>query len=147
MDDYLSKPMKKHELAEVLEKWLKVEAPAQNARDISGTALLFDETQLLANFDDDEDFAQSILKEGLVEIPKEVQNLQELCKSEDVQAIRLTAHTIKGMAANLCTPALRDVALKIETAIKNGDPESARELLVELERTALRTLEAIRGWL
>ena len=90
MDDYLSKPVKKEDLSMVLEKWLKPEAPEQNAGDTSaevpagkmgdpqGTSLLFDEATLLDNFDGDMDIAQSILKDALTEIPKHVEMLQEL---------------------------------------------------------------------
>lgn len=139
----------------VIEKWLKPEAQEQNAGapaaaapaektgDPQGTPLLFDKAELLHNFDGDEDFAQSILQDALTEIPKYVESLQECCQGEDLQAIRLQAHTIKGIAANLCTPALRDIAYKMETASRNGDVASARELLPELVQTARMTLGAI----
>jgi signal transduction histidine kinase/DNA-binding NarL/FixJ family response regulator len=157
MDDYLSKPVKKEDLSMVLEKWLKPQAPEQNAgvtsadapaektSDPQGTPLLFDEAKLLDNFNGDVDIAKSILNVALTEIPKDVEKLQEFCKGGDIQAIRLQAHSIKGMAANLRTPALRDIAYKIETAAKNGDVASARELLPELEQTTRMTIEAIRG--
>jgi CheY-like chemotaxis protein len=156
MDDYLSKPVKKEDLSMILEKWLKPEAPRHNAGGIAAEApaekkgdpqaapLLFDKAGLLYNFDGDVDFAESILKEALTEIPKYVESLQEHCQGEDMQAIRLQAHTIKGTAANLCTPALRDIAHKIETASKSGDVASAREFLPELVQTMRMTLEAIR---
>ncbi len=157
MDDYLSKPVKKDGLSMVIEKWLKPEAqeknagapaaaaPAEKTDDPQGAPLLFDKAELLYNFDGDVDFAQSILQDALTEIPKYVESLQECCQGEDMQAIRFQAHTIKGIAANLCTPALRDIAYKMETASKNGDVASARELLPQLEQTARMTIEAIRG--
>jgi CheY-like chemotaxis protein len=157
MDDYLSKPVRKEELSMVLEKWLKPEAleesagdtsadaPAEKMSDPQGTPQLFNKAELLDNFDGDVDIAKSILNDALTEIPKNVETLQELCKGEDIQAIRLQAHNIKGMAANLFTPALRDIAFKIETAAKNGDVASVREFLPELEQTARMTIEAIRG--
>ena len=148
MDDYLAKPVKKDELAEVLEKWLKPvghnEAPAQKAGDPPDAHLLFDEAELLDHFDGDRDFAYSILDDGLQEIPEDIETLKKLCLGADTQTIRLQAHTMKGLAANLCTPALQEISLKIETAAKDGDMESTRELLPELERTALMTMEAIR---
>jgi hypothetical protein len=49
------------------------------------------------------------------------------------------------MAANLCTPALHEICLQIESAAKGGELESARALLSELEQTTKTTLEAIRG--
>jgi HPt (histidine-containing phosphotransfer) domain-containing protein len=50
---------------------------------------------------------------------------------------------MKGMAANISTPALQGICLRIETAAKDGDVESARGLLPELERTTLMTMKAI----
>ena len=157
MDDYLPKPVKKEDLSTVLEKWLKPDAPEQHAGDTSaeapaektndpqGTLSLFDKAELLDNFDGDADIIKSILNDALTIIPKDVESLQEFCRGGDIQAIRQQAHNIKGMAANLRTPALRDIAYKIETAAKIGDVASARELLPELERTTRMTLEAIRG--
>ena len=106
---------------------------------------LFDKAELLDRFDGDEEFADSILEEALIEIPKYSAKLRECCDAGDLQSIRLEAHTIKGMAANLCTSSLRDIAYKIEEAGREGELEVARSHLAELEETALKTAEAIRG--
>ena len=153
MDDYLPKPVKKEDLSMVLQKWLNPEAPEQNAAGAPAektsapqcTPLLFDEAELLDNLDCDVDIARSILNDALTEIPSVVNELRELSKGENSQAIRIKAHDIKGMAANLRTPALREIAYKIETAAKNGDVASAKALLPELEQTTRITLEAIKG--
>jgi len=153
MDDYLSKPVKKEDLSMVLQKWLNPEAreqntgaaPAEKAGAPQCMPLLFDEAELLDNLDCDVDIARSILNDALTEIPAVVDELRELSKGENSQAIRIKAHDIKGMAANLRTPALREIAYKIETAAKNGDVASAKALLPELEETTRITLEAIKG--
>jgi HPt (histidine-containing phosphotransfer) domain-containing protein len=106
--------------------------------------LLFVKEQLLRNLDDDEDFANSLLNDALTEIPKDVEKLEESCQGDDIRAIQMQAHTIKGMSANLCTPALQEIAKKMEIAAKCGDLESAREILPELVSTARMTIEAIR---
>ncbi|HIJ97405.1 MAG TPA: response regulator [Desulfuromonadales bacterium] len=150
MDDYLSKPVKRDELSIMLDKWLNSEKRIQ--REISTGAKmttstnnlpLFDRAELLDHFDGDEEFAASILLDAVTEIPKEVDKLQQCCMSEDLQMIRLQAHTIKGMAANLCTPALVEIAFRIETAARNEDRESVLKFLPELVQTARITLEAI----
>ena len=156
MDDYLSKPVKKEGLAVIFEKWLKEEAREHAADEApegtgdqesaaTGTALI-DTVELLNNFAGEEEFAQSILHDALTEIPKSVASLQESCAGGDTGKIGLTSHTIKGMAAYLCTPALREIALKMESAAKEGDLNAARELLPELERLSLETVEAIRAF-
>jgi CheY-like chemotaxis protein len=157
MDDYLSKPVKKEDLSMVLAKRLKSEALGQKAGETpaelsvektkapQGTPRLFDEAALLDNLDGDVDTAKGIMNDALTEIPKNVDILQELCKGGDIQAIRLQAHNIKGMAANLFTHALRDIAHQIETAAKNNDVASARVFLPELEQTTRMTIEALRG--
>ncbi|MEI6702412.1 MAG: response regulator [Deltaproteobacteria bacterium] len=150
MDDYLSKPVKKEELSLILEKWQKQvdqkDSPIQDqSQVVSPGTILFDKVQLLENFDGDEDFAKSILEDAVKEIPKDVEELKTLCGGEDLQAIRILAHTMKGMAANLCTPALWALASKIETAAKESDLKSARKLFPELQQTARMTMEEIKG--
>ncbi|MDQ5988054.1 MAG: Sensor histidine kinase RcsC [Syntrophus sp. SKADARSKE-3] len=158
MDDYLSKPVKKENISMVLEKWLKpdvsvqsaVETPAEpptaKAIDQQDMRLLFNEAELLDNIDGDMEVAKIILGDALIEIPIEVDNLRKFCIEGDIEAIRRQAHSLKGMAANLWTPALRDVAFRIETTAKNNDVASARQLLSELEHTAQMTMEAISMW-
>lgn len=105
---------------------------------------LFNKSQLIDNLDGDVEFAESLMEDALIELPLEVVKLQELCKGDDSQAIHLHAHTIKGMAANLCASTLRDICLRIETAAKDDDLNSARTFLPELEQTMLMTIEAIK---
>lgn len=105
--------------------------------------MLFDKVVLVENLDGDEEFALSILADAVTEIPKEVEKLQAAFSDGDIHAIHISAHTLKGMAANLCTPALGAISLKIEAAAKAGDLESARSLLLELEQTARETVEVL----
>jgi CheY-like chemotaxis protein len=157
MDDYLSKPVKKEELAMIFDKWLKPAAsvppavaaptatPAGKKADEPGALPLFEKATLMENLDGDTEVTESILADALREIPKEVNILTDICRGGDVQAIRMQAHNVKGMAANLCLPALRDIAYQVETAAKSGDAEKARGLSPVLEQTTQMTMEAIRA--
>ncbi len=106
---------------------------------------LFDEIELLNNFDGDRDFAESILNDVLQALPDDMKTLGELAKGDDAQAICLQAHTLKSLAANICAPALREICYLIETAAHENNLEAVRKLLTELERTALITVESIRA--
>ncbi|MEI6704561.1 MAG: response regulator, partial [Deltaproteobacteria bacterium] len=160
MDDYLAKPVRKNQLAEVLGKWLKAgdrkdthqdqkpgnrkAIPGGKQVDPQGPLMLFDEAELLVNYDGYNDLAESVLDEALQKIPEKINVLKELAKGTDTHAFRLQAHRIKGLAAIICAPALREIADKIETAAINGDVESAQMLFPELELKALLTMEAIK---
>ena len=106
--------------------------------------LLFDEADMLIRMDGDREFVRMILDESMVELPKQVEALIETCRGSDAKAIRGLAHTLKGLAANISTGALRDIAARIESAAKVDDLVSARELLPELKRMVALTMEAIR---
>ena len=155
MNDYLSKPVKKEHLAAIFERWLKPGAVQPRTNDTreepgDGGALatdttLFDKAELLNNLDGDEEFVESLLDDALREIPKSVVELQQSCAGGDFQEICQQSHAIKGMAAYLCTPALREIALKIERAGAAGDLDSARGMLPELGRLTRQTVVAVRS--
>ena len=148
MDDYLTKPVKKNELAEILVKWLPTggyaKAPQEEVAAPPDAALLFDEADILSRMDNDRDFVRMILDESREELPKQLAELRELCRGGDAKTIRGLAHTMKGLAANISTGALRDIAAKMEAAAKEDDLVTVRALLPELERMVVLTLEAIR---
>jgi PAS domain S-box-containing protein len=148
MNDYLVKPVKKEEMVEVLGKWLRPaadkEEAAKHAGDQRPHLLLFDAVQLLDNLGGDRDFAQSILTEAVEEIPQDIKKLKELAAGSDTHNIRLQAHTMMGVAANICAAALQKICLEIETAAKDGDVERVQELLPEMERTAVVTIDSVR---
>ena len=147
MNDYLSKPVKKAALKEILGKWLALadhkDAPAQKYSSIPSAPLLFDEAELLSNLGGDRDFIVSILDDAFINIPVDIEKLKEMVKESDARAICLQTHTLKGIAANICTPALLEIFTKIETAAKEGDEQFVSELIPELERTAFKTMEVI----
>lgn len=149
MNDFLTKPVRKEALAEVLNKWIifseTKESSMNEPCEQPDVSQLFDEAGLLDQFDGDRDFAESILNDAVQELPVEIKTLNELAMGDDAHAISLQAHTMKGLAANIYTPALREICYNIESAAHDENLESVRKLVPELERTAFATLEVIRN--
>ena len=153
MNAYLAKPVKREELAAVLDTWLVNAAVCGSTEQMyvldilnGHERMIFDETDILERFED-VNLVRSILEESLEEIPVLLKDLQALCSGGDCPAIRLQAHTLKGLAANISTSFLRDSALRVEVTAKEGALHTVRELLPEVERQAERAQEAIRTYL
>ena len=107
--------------------------------------ILFDKEELLESMDNDTDFMYSILDETTEELPKDLDALRLLFENNDAADIRTQAHTMKGVSANIYAPALRDICLRIETAAKESDLATARDMLSELERIINLTIEEIKN--
>ncbi len=86
-----------------------------------------------------------ILWEALQKLPAELEELRKLCAGTDAWAIRCKAHSLKWIAANIGANALRDVCLRIETAAKETDIDTAGELLPELNHVAKITIDLIEA--
>ena len=140
MNDYLTKPVRMEKLGAALDKWLMPGAPQ-----IQSTPMLFEENELLEYLDGDLEYAKKILNYVLTKFPEHVGTLRELAKGFDAVAFHQQAETMTGLVSCTFTPALQEICFKVESAAKEGDLESARRLLPELERTALKTMEAIRS--
>ncbi|MDD2850706.1 MAG: response regulator [Desulfuromonadaceae bacterium] len=152
MDDYLAKPVRKEELAGMLQKWLPESRPgstasASNPCKIAGYQLLtlFDEADLLERMDHDYHFIKSILKDALIEIPKHIEILRRLGADGNNVTMYKQAHVLKGLASIISSATLRDTAQYIESASKNGDIDSAMDMLSALEQQTLLIRTAIEG--
>lgn len=108
-------------------------------------APLFDSRLLLERLDGDYEFAQEILDDSVEEIAAFIAQLKIQCAMQNAQELCHTAHTLKGMSANIGALALRELAYQIETCARAQNLEEARQLLPTLEDIAARTLTQIQG--
>ncbi len=107
--------------------------------------ILFDKEEMLDNMDNDTEFMQSILEESMEALVTYLDTLCAHFESNDQGGIHILAHTMKGVAANISAPALRDVCMKIETAAQGGDFETAKNELPLLAHVINLTVEAIKS--
>jgi CheY-like chemotaxis protein/HPt (histidine-containing phosphotransfer) domain-containing protein len=173
MDDYLAKPVRQADLANMLAKWLPGDgndpngADRQNGgtpEDDEGTsfkpsgqdgqnealeASAFDNAGLMDRLDGDQELAGIVLDTFFEHIPDIIARLEEsLAKANSAGAV-LHAHTIKGAAANAGGAALSETARKIEMEGRKGNMASAKSLMPEiLKRFELfRTAAEKKGWI
>jgi CheY-like chemotaxis protein len=123
-----------------LEKWLILETGLEAK--ITDELPLFDESEMLIRLDNDRDLLRMILDMSLQDLPARLEKFREQRIGDDMKALLVQTHTLKGVAANISARALWDICTKFETVAKKGDLEPAQILLSELELTLERTIEA-----
>jgi len=81
-----------------------------------------------------EDFAKELLAIYMEDTTSQIEKLNQALKDNDSVLVEYQAHTIKGSSANIGAHRLTDTAFKMEMAGKDGDIDSARALMEELEK-------------
>ena len=153
MDDYLSKPLRNRVLKEALERWVpdaiaaatRAPAPAAPPEDAASGA---DAGRELLNelvIADLEGLEGDILPELLAlyfdQSTEHLGELSEAIASVDVDAVRKTAHKLKGSSLTLGAAHVSHVAAELETVAKAGGLSGADAMVVRL-RDALGTTRA-----
>ena len=133
MDDYLAKPIPPAAFQEVLDRHLPTaEAPASTPPDDPAPpAPAFDRRALAERIGVDEATVSDLITVFRESMETELARIEAALTAGDGETIRVAAHTIKGMAANLGVPEARDAAADLEAAARSGDsdqwsPTSAR---------------------
>lgn len=172
VDDYVPKPVQPKKLALVLKRWLleTVRVPAAenseraHSQDIQGMSLSpaeeapgsavmslseqplpnpIDYQDLLNRLSGDESICHRILVEFVEGAANDVVVLRERLSSGDLAAVRETAHSLKGMAWNVAATDLGELALKVETAARESDLESAALPMSQIEQQLERVQEYV----
>jgi two-component system sensor histidine kinase/response regulator len=130
MDDYLAKPLRPDELDEVLERWLGMQ-PAVEA--------LIDDARMRIFRDDYPDIVDQLLDLFLDSTPPLLDELREAVGAGDDDALRRTAHKLKGSCQNIGATFMVTLCRSIET----GDGDVAGTV-AELDSALVLTETAIR---
>ena len=134
MDDYLSKPIRPEELSKVLAKWLPqsetISSPATEALEASSQSSpndssywdfinrdTLDELEILGG----REFLQSMIRRFVEDALQCVTLIEQALDTQDLAKVQEAAHGLKGIARNMGTDALAQVAVDLETACKAGE--------------------------
>ena len=149
MSDYLSKPIDSDKLGLKLHQWLtashaggrETEAdlfspPVESKASIldeqdtqAGEVQVWDREGLMKRAMGKESLFNSIVTLFMEDIPARVNSLLLAAESEDIEQIRQSAHTVKGVAANVGAEMLRAEAETIESAAKIFDINSIKNAI------------------
>lgn len=157
-NDYLSKPINRKELVEIIGKYLPQKTEDLSEKVDSVTAEVKELTQMcgatgdtpaesngtlpadnLIDWDsvmsicDDEDVIKQVVEMFLKDSPKCLNSLAEAIKSANPKHIKMYAHSMKGASIQIGAKKLSDIALKLEHAGRDKDMEHVPAMFNELQ--------------
>ena len=141
MDDFITKPVQPDELGQKLRLIFMAAAGNAVALNNNKTAqeeendmvLPFDRSALLSRFENDVDMIQAVVSAFILESGQFMDRMRTAIESGDVEDLELTAHAMKGSAANVNAEELRYLSLEMEENARAQDVSNARDLFVRIE--------------
>jgi len=153
MDDHLAKPLRRDQLAVLLEQFVHGSRPARDADDDpsvdSAQAPVGDlQTSIRSRLDelfegldgDIEADSAELLQSFLRRAADEIDQVTDALAVNDAQRVRQCAHSLKGMAANVGVTTVAMLAAEVEDAARDGHLHSVGPVGDDL-RAALATAE------
>jgi signal transduction histidine kinase/ligand-binding sensor domain-containing protein/CheY-like chemotaxis protein/HPt (histidine-containing phosphotransfer) domain-containing protein len=141
MDDYLTKPIDRVRLDEVIQRHithLTADSLAEPTPDDP-----VDWEQLMVVADGDQGFAQELVQVFIDSGDATLRDIQLALKRGDVAAVKRAAHSLKGSSANMRAHMTSAAAARLEAAASVGAPAE----LAELERQLRQELDKATNYL
>jgi signal transduction histidine kinase/DNA-binding response OmpR family regulator len=157
MSDYLAKPIDAAKLGETIQRWLVRSNQPASDDGLSGhgadsqshlaPADVFSPEDLLLRFDNDMDFAVTILPDVLKGLSGELDSLRDTLQRGDSEAAGRHVHTAKGLAGTAAAAPLIGLLRSIEIAVVAGDIAAARLGAESVDAQFKRLSAAVEAWL
>lgn len=139
MSDFITKPIREHDVFNILNKWLSVESIEDNS---STTSEKENDIHDHINYDiineytyEDEDFRKTFIQLIVSELEKAKTEFQLIAESKNIKALNQLAHKIKGTSATAGLTLLNGLCVEME-AEKNFE-------IIQNNKTILKTVEEI----
>ncbi len=134
MNDYLTKPIRKERFFQVIEK---AAAPSQMASDqepppADKDPQVFNAETVLDIVGGDPALVRQLVQIFLDNLPDILEKIKASIEQADMDSLRFSAHSLKGMSLNLAAKQVADAALALEKIGKNGQNESAAPAFARL---------------
>jgi signal transduction histidine kinase/CheY-like chemotaxis protein/streptogramin lyase len=153
MDDYLTKPIDRDRLGDVINRYLSPsEGPTRLAQsrepkpDCIETAVEpVDWERLMLTADNDRDFAGELIQLFIESGDSVLKDIRDALERGDMAALGHAAHSLKGSSANMCASPTSEAAARLESAARAGAAEGVAELEMQLRAETRRAIEYLRA--
>ena len=151
MDDYLPKPVRQEELAEVLRRWVPQETPRSDAPEAppsraaaNGSDRALD-PEVLAGLRElgDAELLAELAEMFLDDASSRLADLREALKESDTRTLERAAHTLKGSSGNMGATRMSAICAELHDIGVSGNLAGAPELLERLEEEFGRVRPAL----
>ncbi|MGM0418713.1 MAG: PAS domain-containing protein [Thermodesulfobacteriota bacterium] len=135
MDDFFTKPFDYSRLLKVLKNYL----PESSGHDIKAEknnkeTVHFDLDELLYNLSGNYEIKNKLIKNCRTEIPKTINDIENLAKNQNPADILPKAHLLKGQAGNMRLKKLAETVCDLETAAQKNNMEQLPQLVSEIKK-------------
>jgi PAS domain S-box-containing protein len=124
MDGYLSKPVKREELIDAVERH-SYESPAPEKDRLARKQPGLDRAAVLARLDGDEELLAELAGLFIQESPKRLSAIQQAIEQDDAKGLERAAHALKGSVGNFVIPTAVKAAQTLETMGREGNLAAA----------------------
>ena len=140
MDDYIAKPVKREELATMLQRWipredaaLSTDVHAPSRPEVPGGGL---DHAVIANLRElgDANLLSELAGMFFQQAPERLGALEQAIEKGDAQAVQRIAHALNGSCGNLGASRMSRLCLELERAGGSNDLSAAAGLLESLKR-------------
>ena len=153
MDDFVVKPVQMNELFKVIGKY----APASKTKSAKKSKAtetkekskdrrkVFNKTEALKRIGGDEDILKQLAEEHIKHSSKLMIKMDKAVKTQDVEALIFTAHSVKGSLGTIGGEIASDIALNIEKLVKNGNLNEVKKEHALLKKAIKRLHKILSG--
>ncbi len=157
MNDYLRKPFRLDDLAEVLNRWgpngstseaHEDDHEAQQDKALAQASVLdssrLDEIRSLMT-DDDSEFLVNIVEQFIKDTGKLIQEIKAALRAGDAPALKVAAHTLKSSSASLGATDLSGLCKQVQTIAAEDSVQPAEFVVVQIENEFAGVISALRA--
>ena len=143
MDGYVAKPIRAESLFRTIEAVVRG-CSTGDAEDDSSAAGVLDRDRLFNLVGGDGNLVAELAQLFLEDGPRRLADIKNALETEDHDALRMAAHTLKGSAGSICGRRTADAARQVEQLAEAKDVSGARHAFAALRREVTELLEALR---
>jgi PAS domain S-box-containing protein len=148
MDAYLSKPIRAHQLRNVIEEVVGASAAAgEAAASAPEPGGDFDWRAALESVGGDKALLREVAASVVQELPRLLQQLERTIAQADAQSLRRAAHTIQGDLRIFGSTPVTTIAQRLEDLGKSGRCDGAGALLAQLQEASRAVVERLTAFL
>jgi PAS domain S-box-containing protein len=134
MDDYLSKPIRKEDLAKKLAEWeSRIFVKVANAIPLLATSPLIDWTYIDSFAEGNEEFKLELMEAFFESISKSLEQLEQAIAANNYLEIEQVAHFIKGSSGNLGIISIEAIANDLEQLGRNQKSDNTEILFKRMQ--------------